>query len=611
MNNPKRNSPCLCGSGKKYNNCCGISNIINISPQLYNDELDQLHDDLLTYALGNYEEEFMDQAAAYFQPFLRKSTFATESYITGLTLWTILNVPLLRNDQTIFDAFSQQQKGNIKRTRTKNTFLEWANTVPSVYEVLATDNVETHMATIIELSTKKEFQVPMIDKDEYIEGSIIIGALIPFVGFHHFFFDVIEIFGVHKRKITSLIRDFSDGEHQLRETFPSFLAEVLLIDEDNEVDHSLGNLVIDLFSKHMSDKGFDDEVIDLGIGIWQTYLLTIEPTFKKAATYAAALEYLVQTLVVENNQITQKQIAEEYGITAGTVSTNYRKLLNFMDDIVEKSHFHANSYESVHMEKDMRKITRILSDKDFDSTEEKNAMPPRDIAQDLLYDARDALGVKRKKLIEEALEIYPNSPDAYLLLAEMANSELTFGKNLQKAVQVGEKDLGKAFFLKNKGNFWMMIETRPYMRAKAMYADFLYETGNDERASEQYEEMIRLNPNDNQGIRYILLTLYIETTRFKKAQELINHFSDESTASFIFNKVLVDYSINGFTNQTKTLIIEANKQNPFVRDYLLGKKKVPIDYLDQMGFGDETEAIVYAQENMHLWNACPELLKEL
>ena len=622
MSNPKQNDPCPCGSGKKYKKCCGMSNVIEISPQLYNDELGQLHDELLAYALGNYEELFMEQTRNYFQPFLNNDTVATEDYLTGLTLWTILNVPLLKNDQTIFDAFYSQQKGKIKRTRTKNTFLEWANTVPSVYEVLTIDHEETHTATVIELSTNKEFHVPVIDEDEYLKGTIIIGSLVPFVGFHYFFFDVIELIEDDKKKILSLMKDYSSDR-----VFPDFLAKALLLDMDEDLDHPVDDGVATLFREHMIDKGFDNKLINLGIDIWQTYLLVKKPNFKKPATYAAALEYLIQVMVIENDAITQTEIAEEYGTTAGTVSTNYRKIMDFVEDSIEDSDFQPDSYESVNMERDMREIQKIMSEKEFDSMEDANdfinqmlnsgngiartSMSPRDQAQDLVYEAQEAQGIKRKKLIEEALTIYPNSPDAYLLLAEEANSELEFGEILKKAVQVGEKDLGKAFFLENKGHFWMMTETRPYMRAKALHADFLYESGAEKEAFKQYQEMLRLNPNDNQGIRYILLTLYIESEQFKEAQELINDFSDEGTASFLFNKVLVDYLVNGLTSHTKAFIKEANKQNPFVKKYLLGKKKIPHEYLDHMGFGDETEAIVYAQENMHLWDVHPELLKEL
>lgn len=627
MSNPNRNDLCPCGSGKKYKKCCGMSNVIEISPQLYNNELDQLHDDILAYALGNYEELFLEQTRIYYQPFFNDDTVETEDYLTGLTLWTILNVPILKNDQTIFDAFYQQQKGKIKRTRTKKTFLEWAYTAPSVYEVLETNNEETPLTTIVEISTDKKFQVPMIDEMGYAVGTLIIGSLVPFVGFHQFFFDVIELIEDDKKKVLSLMENYPNDKNQFNETFPDFLAEVLFIDMDSTLDLPPNDEVANLFKEHMTAKGIDQEVINLGMNMWQSFLLSEKPNFKKPATYAAALEYIIQTLIIENYAITQKEIADEYGTIAGTVSSNYRKILRFIEEAIEDFDIQPDSYETVNMERDMREIQKILSEQEFDSMEEANdfinhmlnngdgidraSLTPRDQAQDLLYEARETFGRKRKKLIEKALSIYPNSPDAYLLLAEEANSELEFGENLRKAVQIGEKDLGKAFFLENKGHFWMMIETRPYMRAKAMYADFLYDTGVEEEAFKQYEEMIRLNPNDNQGIRYILLTLYIETAKFKKAQELINEFSDEGTAIFLFNKVLVDYLINGITNQTKTFVKEANKQNPFVKNYLLRKKKIPIESFDHIGFGDETEAIVYAQENIHLWDAYPELLKEL
>lgn len=626
MSNPKRNDPCPCGSGKKYKKCCGMSNVIEISPQLYNDELGQLHDDLSDYALGNHEDLFMEQTRTYFQP-PNDDIVASEDYLTGLTLWTILNVPLLENKRTIFDAFYNQRKNKIRRTRTRNTFLEWANTVPSVYQVLAVNSDQTDLATLIDISTNEKFQVYMVEEDEYLEGSILIGILVPFVGFHHFFFDVIELFEEDKKEIISLLGNYPDDQKQFNEVFLDFLAEVLQIDEDSEPENPLHHLVIKLFTEHMSEKGFDDKIIDLGINIWQTYIQIKDPNFKKAEAYAAALEYLIQITVLENHTITQKNIAEEYGTTAGTVSTNYRKIINSIEESIVDFDAQPSNHQPVNMERDMREIQQILAEEEFDSMEEANdfinqmlnnengiertSMSPRDQAQDLLFDAQGMQGLKRRDLIKEALTIYPNSPDAYLLLAEDAISELEFGNNLKKAVQVGEKDLGKAFFLENKGHFWLMIETRPYMRAKSMLADFLYETGAVEEAFKEYEEMLRLNPSDNQGIRYILLTLYIESAQFKKAQQLINDFSDEGTASFLFNKVLVEYVINGLTSQTRTFIKEANKQNPFVKKYLLDKKNLPNEHLDHMGFGDETEAIIYAQENIHIWETYPELLKEL
>lgn len=97
-------------SGKKYKKCCGLNNVIEISPELYNSELDQIHEQLINVAMNNYEAEMTQIASEHLQPFLAESPELSEAYITGLTFWTILNVPCLENNQTIFDDFYSKTK---------------------------------------------------------------------------------------------------------------------------------------------------------------------------------------------------------------------------------------------------------------------------------------------------------------------------------------------------------------------------------------------------------------------------------------------------------------------------------------------------------------------
>src|SRR5699024_4510382 len=106
-------------------------------------------------------------------------------------------------------------------------------------------------------------------------------------------------------------------------------------------------------------------------------------------------------------------------------------------------------------------------------------------------------------------------------------------------VRVGEADLGPSFFKENKGYFWGLIETRPYMRAKATYAALLDKMGFLEAAIEQYEELLELNPNDNQGIRDLLLPLYIESESFDEALKLLNAYKDDVSATLMFSRALV------------------------------------------------------------------------
>src|SRR5260221_8438810 len=51
---------------------------------------------------------------------------------------------------------------------------------------------------------------------------------------------------------------------------------------------------------------------------------------------------------------------------------------------------------------------------------------------------------------------------------------------------------------------------RPYMRARLGLAQTLQSLGRDDEALNHYRELVRLNPNDNQGARYRLIVALLE-----------------------------------------------------------------------------------------------------
>ena len=126
-------------------------------------------------------------------------------------------------------------------------------------------------------------------------------------------------------------------------------------------------------------------------------------------------------------------------------------------------------------------------------------------AQDLIYDAFDAPTAKRRIVLAlKALEISPLCADAYVLLAEHAAPQMS-GERLElyrRAVEAGELALGKVAFEEDVGHFWGLLETRPYMRARCGgIAQMLWASGRHEEAVAHYRDLLRLNPNDNQGVR--------------------------------------------------------------------------------------------------------------
>ncbi len=52
-----------------------------------------------------------------------------------------------------------------------------------------------------------------------------------------------------------------------------------------------------------------------------------------------------------------------------------------------------------------------------------------------------------------------------------------------------------------------MTATRPYMRALKQFAEWHADCGDDATADRLYSQLLTMNPNDNQGLRYLQVTL--------------------------------------------------------------------------------------------------------
>jgi tetratricopeptide (TPR) repeat protein len=223
-------------------------------------------------------------------------------------------------------------------------------------------------------------------------------------------------------------------------------------------------------------------------------------------------------------------------------------------------------------------------------------------AQDLMYEALDARGTRRAGLAREALAISPNCADAYQLLAEETASSIEEACGLlEQAVAAGERALGPDPFEEDVGHFWGLIETRPYMRARAALAETLWALGRREDAVEHQRELLRLNPNDNQGVRYRQAEWLLCLERYEELDGLFAAYEDDDAATFGYTKALAAFRREGESAQSARLLAEAREQNPHVPSYLSGRKRLPTQLPDYIGFGDASEAVDYAAGAKALW----------
>ena len=278
--------------------------------------------------------------------------------------------------------------------------------------------------------------------------------------------------------------------------------------------------------------------------------------------------------------------------------------------------------ERMNTEKDLAKLIEEINKKDFKSKDELNDfmsnlmgqslddLPERTDkkgrSQDLVFEAYEQSVTKGKKLIKQALELDPNNADAYNYLASIEKDIDGAIKMFEKAIKAGEKTLGKKFFKEEKGYFWGMIETRPFMRAKAGLADCLYAKKEVDKAIEIYEEMLELNPNDNQGIRYLLSTLLLSKNDLTKFQSFIENSEEEDCAVWNYNNALYQFKKSGQSANSDKELLKAYTSNEYVIDYMLGVKEMPKEQPQYVGRGDENEAISYVNGAWTVWDKTDE-----
>ena len=231
-----------------------------------------------------------------------------------------------------------------------------------------------------------------------------------------------------------------------------------------------------------------------------------------------------------------------------------------------------------------------------------------DKAQDIMFDAWDQTDRRaRIALANKAIEISPLCADAYVLLAEeKAKSTLEALDYYRKGVEAGSRALGAKLFTEYAGHFWGFLETRPYMRARAGLAATLNALGEVDAAISNYRDMLRLNPGDNQGIRYALASCLMKSRDIEALKDLLKRYDEDCSGLWLYTQALVAFRENGKGNKTATeLAKKAWNANSYIPAALAGTKNVKSSMNGYVTIGGEDEAAHYVSEWGFDWLTTP------
>lgn len=235
-----------------------------------------------------------------------------------------------------------------------------------------------------------------------------------------------------------------------------------------------------------------------------------------------------------------------------------------------------------------------------------------DDAQMLMNGACEASPAQALTLARKALQLTADCADAYLLLADLGARSIREKLDLiRQAIEAGRRALGEKEFKEAVGHFWMIKETRPFMRAMEQMAEIQWEIGAGDAAIEIWREMLRLNPNDNQGVRCSLLGCLLELQRNDEALELIRSDEGNPMADWVYGNALLTFRLEGDSAAAREKLALAVKRNPHVSAYLSGAKKTPKRLPDYVSLGGESEAALYVEANVVGWEKTPGALEWL
>lgn len=227
-----------------------------------------------------------------------------------------------------------------------------------------------------------------------------------------------------------------------------------------------------------------------------------------------------------------------------------------------------------------------------------------DLAQEKAFDAMDApTARKRIAMAKEALALSPLCADAYLVLARETRDAGEALDLYKRAVAAGAEALGETAFKDDVGLFWGLIQTRPYMRARHELSLALWTAGDRDEVVGHYQDMLRLNPNDNQGVRYLLMDALLELGRDGEAAELLKRYKDDGAAAWAWSNALLAFRRAGDGPAARKARANAIDANHHVPTYLLDEKRFPRTLPEFIGRGDEDEAVAYVHGAAGAWAA--------
>lgn len=220
-----------------------------------------------------------------------------------------------------------------------------------------------------------------------------------------------------------------------------------------------------------------------------------------------------------------------------------------------------------------------------------------------------------ERIFKSVLRQMPDHLDAihHLAMVQSELGEVERANDLwEQSVRIGRKGFPAEFDREKDRLEWGWLENRPFLRCLHGLALVRFDNGQTEEALQLFQELLRLNPNDNQGVRAMAAEALFELEKYEEVLNLTRKYPGDMMPEILYGRAFAQFKL-GRQQRANVALKRAIGTLPLVAKELLKKKhrRPKTARPGVVTLGGPDEAYYYWEQWGALWQADPDALKWL
>ncbi|BAU55648.1 tetratricopeptide repeat protein [Mucilaginibacter gotjawali] len=188
------------------------------------------------------------------------------------------------------------------------------------------------------------------------------------------------------------------------------------------------------------------------------------------------------------------------------------------------------------------------------------------------------------------------------LLFNDRNKSIEGNALIIKAWHIAKEALPADFIIGYDQILWSHMDNRPLLRVFQAYAVELFKAKDYERAEGALDFLLRVNPADNQGIRYLMLECLLWREEYLKILKLEEEYEGDYSADFLYGKALALLQLDKTEEAISQLAIAKSAFPHVAAEFAKAVHEFPFDEFEQSYIFEGVFPLGSKQEAFHYWS---------